>query len=170
VPKLAAIVLLAVSVPHFVRSAVEQRYHLIHDSRATRMINVRAGEWVRDNTEPDAVVAVNDAGAIRFFGQRKTLDLIGLNNAEIAFSGNRAAAVAKADWVAIFPSWFAGSPFMQSLEPVEVISIPPEEYTIAARATEQSTLVIYRRKAGTASPGASHSQSIKSRGREKTSA
>lgn len=148
VSRAAVAILLVLSLPHFIDSLAEQRFHLIHDSRATHMINVRAGEWVRDHTETDAVVAVNDAGAIRFFGQRRTLDLIGLNNAEIAFSGNRNAAVAEADWVAIFPSWFAGARFLETLEPVKVISIPPEEYTISERPTEQSTLVIYRHKAG----------------------
>lgn len=146
VSKLAVVFLLVFSLPHFIRSMAEQRYHLIHDSRATHRINVRAGEWVRDHTKPGAVVAVNDAGAIRFFGRRRTLDLIGLNNAEIAFSGDRNAAVAKADWVAIFPSWFAGARFLAWLEPVKVISIPPEEYTISERPAEQSTLVIYRRR------------------------
>ncbi len=41
------------------------------------------GCWVNENVPADAVVAVNDAGAIRYFGRRETLDLGGLNRHEI---------------------------------------------------------------------------------------
>lgn len=41
------------------------------------------GCWVTENVPAGAVVAVNDAGAIRYFGERRTLDLGGLNRHEV---------------------------------------------------------------------------------------
>jgi|GEM_PF-739327 len=42
-------------------------------------VQVELGRWVHANTPEGCVVAANDAGAMRFFGRRKTLDLMGLN-------------------------------------------------------------------------------------------
>jgi hypothetical protein len=39
---------------------------------------VRVGRWIHDNTPPDTRVAVNDAGAIAYFGGRPIVDLVGL--------------------------------------------------------------------------------------------
>ena len=44
-------------------------------------MQVRIGKWIDENTAPDAKVAVFDAGAIRYLGNRGTLDILGLNNA-----------------------------------------------------------------------------------------
>ncbi len=51
----------------------------------TRM-NVDAGKWIAANTPEDALVATADAGAIRYFGVRRTIDLLGLNTHEVARS------------------------------------------------------------------------------------
>lgn len=45
--------------------------------------NVAVGRWIRDHTPPDARVATEDAGAVRYFGERETLDLLGLNAFQI---------------------------------------------------------------------------------------
>jgi hypothetical protein len=42
-------------------------------------IDVAAALWIRENTAPDARIAVGDPGAIRFFSDRYTIDLVGLN-------------------------------------------------------------------------------------------
>ncbi len=39
------------------------------------------GDWVRDNVPEDAAVCVFDAGAIRYLGERETVDILGLNTA-----------------------------------------------------------------------------------------
>ncbi len=41
----------------------------------------RFGEWVHDNVSEEATVCVFDAGAIRYFGERQTVDILGLNTA-----------------------------------------------------------------------------------------
>ncbi|MCF7847907.1 MAG: hypothetical protein K9M45_03575 [Kiritimatiellales bacterium] len=138
------ILALVISLPNFVNSFADRRGHLISDSRAIRLVNVRAGEWISINTPKDAVIGANDAGAIRYFGNRYTLDMMGLNNAELAFSKDSKAAFQKMDWLVIFPSWFEGSSIFQTLEKVGSFAIPPEEYTLTTN-KGQAQLVVYRR-------------------------
>jgi hypothetical protein len=45
-----------------------------------------AGLWIREQTPPDATIAVVDAGILAYYSQRTTIDIIGLNNAHIAHS------------------------------------------------------------------------------------
>ena len=46
-------------------------------------VDVAAGKWLAENTPEDATVFVFDAGAIRYFGQRYTYDVVGLNSKEL---------------------------------------------------------------------------------------
>ena len=48
----------------------------IHD------VDVGMAKWIDENVPPDARIGVGDAGAMRFFGNRFTYDLVGLNTAE----------------------------------------------------------------------------------------
>ena len=48
-----------------------------------RNVNVVIGEWLLENTAPDAVVAVPDIGAIGYVSQREILDLNGLVTPEL---------------------------------------------------------------------------------------
>ena len=110
------------------------------------MMNVKAGKWIQAHTNPQAKIGVNDAGAIRYFGQRFTHDLSGLNNASICFGkktpGN---TIPEADYLAIFPGWFFESQVAPFFDVTEIFSIPLEEYTIC-RSTRQNTLVVFKRK------------------------
>ncbi len=45
---------------------------------------VKTGRWIDANLPPGAVIALNDAGAIAYYGHRTTLDLIGLTTAGFA--------------------------------------------------------------------------------------
>lgn len=45
---------------------------------------VTVGRWIDRNLRPDAIVGLNDAGAIAYYGQRQTVDLIGLTSAGYA--------------------------------------------------------------------------------------
>jgi len=42
-------------------------------------INARPGMWIKENTPEDAIVAIWEAGAVRYFGERYTIDVVGLN-------------------------------------------------------------------------------------------
>jgi hypothetical protein len=82
-------------------------------------VQVELGRWVNEHTPPDAAIVVNDAGALRYFGGRKTIDLLGLNDHALLFnpqlrdelSWNTAAMVKflkseNASYLIIFPSWY----------------------------------------------------------------
>lgn len=44
---------------------------------------VAVARWLRENTEPDALIAAHDIGAIGYFGRRPLLDLAGLVSPEV---------------------------------------------------------------------------------------
>ena len=84
-------------------------------------VQVELGKWVNENTPSDAILAVNDAGALRYFGKRKTLDLLGLNSQSVLFNPHFAGklqfdlttmveflTIEKARYLVIFPYWFPG--------------------------------------------------------------
>ena len=91
-----------------------------NDVRSINEADVATGRWLAANTPPDALIAVNDAGAIAYFSQRPIFDMIGLASPE-ALAVLRQTQVASperdrqmtdllleqgADYVAIFPTWF----------------------------------------------------------------
>jgi hypothetical protein len=137
------------SVPSYVKSYGNRRHHLSSDSRAIRVLNVQTGEWIRDHTPPGVTVAVNDAGAIRYFGGRHTIDIMGLNNSDLAFGKvDGPGMMAGVQWFAIFPGWFQGTPLEPEIrgnfEPRKEFSIPFEEYTVC-RNRSQTVVVIFER-------------------------
>jgi len=136
-----------VSVPHLMASFQDRRHHLASDARAIHAMNVAAGEWIAQNTPPNAIVAVNDAGAIRYFGNRYTVDLLGLNDADLAFGKESVEeAFGEADWVAVFPAWFDPA-LLAGFDARHEITIPLAEYTVAP-APDQTDEVIYQAHAG----------------------
>jgi len=46
-------------------------------------MQVHLGQWLDENTPPDAVFATHDAGALRFFSGRTMIDLVGLVSPDI---------------------------------------------------------------------------------------
>ncbi|MFC1780609.1 hypothetical protein ACFLY9_02850, partial [Patescibacteria group bacterium] len=46
-------------------------------------MHVKLGNWVKDNTPEDSIIALNDIGAITYFSQREIIDIIGLVSPEI---------------------------------------------------------------------------------------
>jgi hypothetical protein len=73
---------------------------------------VRAAVWVAESTEPDALVAAHDIGALGYFGNRKLIDLAGLVSPEvIPFIRDEGAIAAylnehEADYLVTFPGWY----------------------------------------------------------------
>lgn len=88
-------------------------------------VQVEFGRWINRKIPPDATVAVNDAGATRYFGRRKTIDLYCLNRYEGLDEMDRKAAFPqlplpqkvqwlfqqKIDYLVVFPSWFSDVDF-----------------------------------------------------------
>jgi arabinofuranosyltransferase len=75
----AAVVLLVLSFVAAPARLQVQRGLFAWNCQNINEVQVAIGKWVAANTPPDAGVAVVDAGAIRYFGQRRTIDLGGLN-------------------------------------------------------------------------------------------
>ena len=78
-------------------------------------MQVRLGRWVAHATPPDAVLAVNDVGALTYFGHRRIIDLMGLVTPDIVPARRRGEAAVLAyleracpDYLVIFPAWFPG--------------------------------------------------------------
>ena len=80
--------------------------------RNIEQLHVTAGRWIAANLPPDAVVAVNDVGALAFFGGHRVLDLEGLVSPEVLpyrqypDRGSRVVRDMKPDYLVIFPAWY----------------------------------------------------------------
>ena len=82
--------------------------------------DVRIARWLAPRVPPQAVLAVNDIGAIKFFLPNRVIDLAGIVNPEIRRALNRGVArgipweqtmageIARRqpDYLVIFPAWF----------------------------------------------------------------
>ncbi|MCA9390263.1 hypothetical protein KC571_02560 [candidate division WWE3 bacterium] len=125
------IILLALNIPTYLTQANKQRDYLSSDGRSINLINVQAGKWINDHVPVYEIVAVNDAGALKYFGNRPTIDLLGLNASAIMFETDPKIKIAKADWVAVFPHWFPQNTF-DFFAPITTFEIDPAEYTVCA--------------------------------------
>ncbi|HEU4333356.1 MAG TPA: hypothetical protein VFT32_02575 [Candidatus Eisenbacteria bacterium] len=107
----------AIAVPKLLpeQRAMVQLYG--HNCQNILHQQVAVGRWIDQNLPPDAVVGLNDAGAIAYFGRRTTVDLVGLTSAGYARvyrSGlgclfehlRRRPAGAIPTYFAVYPEWF----------------------------------------------------------------
>jgi len=92
------------------------------------------------------VIGVNDAGATRYFGNRWTIDLVGLNHAEIAHDTMQPLALLNSlDYIAVFPALMQGSVLLEGFEPLAQFTLPLEEYTVC-HCPGQTTKIVAGRK------------------------
>jgi arabinofuranosyltransferase len=111
-------------------------------------MHVAVGRWVAEHTPPDAVLALNDIGAITYVSERPVVDLAGLVTPEVVpllHAPDRDAHLADlmaeqgVQYVVIFPNWFPGlAARTDVLEPVYQVTL--EKNTIAGG----ETMVVYR--------------------------
>jgi hypothetical protein len=78
---------------------------LHNDTRNIDEVQHRLGTWIAAHTEPGTWIATGDAGAIRYFGNRPTIDVMGLNTPELYWQPGWAAAHPVAAFV-MLPCWF----------------------------------------------------------------
>ena len=76
-------------------------------------MQVHLGRWVAEHTAPDALLALNDVGAIAYVSRRQVLDLMGLvTPAIIPYRRQGEAGVLRyleqacPDYLIVFPPWF----------------------------------------------------------------
>jgi hypothetical protein len=111
-------------------------------------MHVALGYWVAENTPPDALLALNDIGAITYISERPVVDLAGLVTPEVVpllRAPDRDARLADfmaahgVQYVIIFPNWFPGLAARSDvLEPVHQVTL--ERNTIAGG----QTMVVYK--------------------------
>jgi hypothetical protein len=73
---------------------------------------VATAHWISRNTEPSALIAAHDIGALGYFGKRRILDLAGLVSPEVIPFIRDEDRLAEwmdaegADYLMTFPSWY----------------------------------------------------------------
>ena len=91
-----------------------------NDVYQLRAMHVQAGYWFQDRTEPDALIALNDVGAIIHISNRSVLDLEGLVSPEVIEATNgtpekscehdlqlmRVMMQQEPRFVGVFPWWY----------------------------------------------------------------
>jgi len=118
------------------------------DVENINQMHVAIGHWVAERTPAEAVLALNDIGAITYISQRRIVDLAGLVTPQVTpilRSEDRASrlvafmAAQGVDYVIIFPNWFPGLAAREDLlEPLHRVTL--ERRTI----TGGRTMVVYR--------------------------
>lgn len=76
-------------------------------------MQVALGHWVAGHTPPDTLIALNDVGALSYFGERRVLDLVGLATPEILpYRRQGEAGLLRylehrcPEYLVVFPVWF----------------------------------------------------------------
>jgi hypothetical protein len=122
-------------------------------------VQIAFGSWAREHLPADAVLAVNDAGAIRYVAPQRSVDLLGLNSADVLFGRPALGEVADdadrmADWLlargvttlivfpTLFPALVEHPRFAARF--TEVQRFTSANYTIADPRSGQATMVAYR--------------------------
>ena len=146
----AAIAGILFSTGSYSKTFNERRGHISSDARAINLINVQTGKWINSNTPLNAIVGVNDAGAIRYFGRRQTTDLLGLNNSDLIHGKTSfAQALSQVNWIAVFSGFIQEriglNEIYRQFDFRRGFKIPVEEYTVS-NSPRQTIKVIMERK------------------------
>ena len=110
-------------------------------------MQVELGRWVAAHTPPDTLIALNDLGALSYFGERRVIDLVGLATPEILpyrrqgvdgllrYLGRRCP-----EYLVIFPAWFPGLAARADLfRPVTGVTLAHNVVAAAATMTVYET-------------------------------
>ena len=145
------IVAALVSLWPFGQSFMNRRSHISTDSAAIHTMNVQPGQWIAENTPPDAVVGVNDAGALKYFSKREVVDLLGLNNKDAAFKRTSwDEMLSRCDWLVITPLYFQEGRGLDDLKRHGFtaklqVTISKEDYTVC-NCRSQRIKVIFKKE------------------------
>jgi hypothetical protein len=105
-------------------------------------LNVAMADWLAIHVAPGETIAVTDAGAARYFGEHRILDMLGLNNHRFLHRDRELPPrLDTVDVVVSFPSLVPHLRASSAWQPVHRVS--PAHLTICD--CQQSELVAYRR-------------------------
>jgi hypothetical protein len=102
---------LAICVAAGVHASVSKAPDYALSVKNINELHVRLAGWMRSHLAPGSRVAVNDVGALAYFGGHEVIDLEGLVSPDSlrvgrAERGIGVTARTRPDYVAIFPSWY----------------------------------------------------------------
>ena len=126
-------------------------------------MQVTLGRWAAARTPPDTLIALNDVGALSYFGQRRVIDLVGLATPEILpYRRQGPEAVLRylearcPEYLVIFPEWFPELAARRDLfRPLTEVTLVPNFVAGAATMVVYETAWHRDRRPGTAPcPGA----------------
>jgi hypothetical protein len=84
--------------------ALREKSHLFAwNCQNIEELDVATARWLRDHVPANEIVAVTDAGAARYFGERQTIDVLGLNDHRL-LHGQRKLDLTRIRTVVAFPS------------------------------------------------------------------
>jgi len=99
------------------------------NARSVNEVDVATGKWIAENLPADARIGVGDAGAMRFFGDRYTYDLVGLNTHDaIGRPPIEFAEEKQLDFVFVFRSVYFDS--WPEATPEYEVKVTPNPYPI----------------------------------------
>lgn len=134
------LVLMVVNLPRWVQIYAENSSDIYHQQTFV-------SRWINENIPPGSIVALNDAGAIAYYGGHPVYDLVGLvtNGASIPYRYGTGAVFERImrlppshrpDYFAIFPNWF-GLPWGETFR--EIFRMQLRKTSI----TGGDTMVVY---------------------------
>jgi len=83
--KILTIVLLIMCFLGYPKQLIFRKHQFAWNCQNINEVQVTAGLWIKQNLAIDQSVMTTDAGAILYFGNRRTIDLLGLNNSKVLF-------------------------------------------------------------------------------------
>jgi hypothetical protein len=116
--------------------ADSRRLH--NDIRNIEEVQRALGNWIAAHTERGSWIATGDAGAVRYFGDRPTIDVMGLNTPEFYWTPGWAAARPIAAFV-MLPCWFHARPIPE----LQVVATArTERYTVTTNTCMEVQVVV----------------------------
>ena len=111
-------------------------------------MQVELGRWVAAHTPADTLVALNDVGALSYFGERRVIDLMGLATPEVLpYRRDGEAGLLRylerrcPEYLVIFPAWFPDLAARGDLfRPVTGVTLPHNVVAGAATMTVYATV------------------------------
>lgn len=141
----AVALVVVVAIPGFVTSLGERAARLASDTSVIERMNVAPGRWIAEHVPEEAVLGVHDAGALRYFGRRMTIDVVGLNNVDVAFKRVPIETIlGRLDWLAAYPAYANLLAPVARFKAVATFQVPLSEYSICD-CPGQTLLAISRR-------------------------
>lgn len=106
----ACLALLAAGVTGGLLSVAPVSRRLHSDVRNINEVQRAIGIWLARATPPDSWIAASDAGAVRYFSDRPTIDVMGLNTPELYWEGDAYLRERPVAAMAMMPAWIQPLP------------------------------------------------------------